>query len=168
MPVCTSCERDVSFLDLKGGLCRDCRTKAEAGRMAAAIKEIETVATPEELNDPRLLALIVSTTSEIPNRDIDCIIDIVGAEAAVGLNIFKDIAANFRDFFGGRSRTVQLAVKDARTACLLELRLAAVKLGADAIVGIKFDFSELSTTGTGGGILFVAATGTAVRLVPKD
>lgn len=167
MPVCTSCERDVSFSDLKGGRCRDCREKAEAGRMASAIKEIETVPTPEELNDPRVLALIVSTTNEIPNRKIDGIIDIVGSEAAVGLNIFKDIAANVRDFFGGRSRTVQLALKDARTACLIELRLAAAKLGADAIIGIKFDFSELST-GSGGGILFVAATGTAVRLVPKD
>ncbi|WP_246617502.1 hypothetical protein [Rhizobium populisoli] len=90
MPVCTSCERDVSFSDLKGGRCRDCREKAEAGRMASAIKEIETVPTPEELNDPRVLALIVSTTNEIPNRQIDGIIDIVGSEAAVGLNIFKD------------------------------------------------------------------------------
>lgn len=167
MPVCTSCERDVSFGDLKGGICRDCREKAEAGRMASAIKEIEAVPTPEELNDPRFLALIVSTTNEIPNRQIDGIIDIVGAEAAIGLNIFKDIAANFRDFFGGRSRTVQIVVKEARTACLIELRLAAVKLGADAVIGIKFDFSELSTTGSGGGILFVAATGTAVKLVPK-
>ena len=135
--------------------------------MASAIKEIEAVPTPEELNDPRFLALIVSTTNEIPNRQIDSIIDIVGAEAAIGLNIFKDIAANFRDFFGGRSRTVQIAVKEARTACLIELRLAAVKLGADAVIGVKFDFSELSTAGSGGGILFVAATGTAVRLVPE-
>ncbi|WP_376775947.1 heavy metal-binding domain-containing protein [Rhizobium populisoli] len=62
---------------------------------------------------------------------------------------------------------MQLALKDARTACLIELRLAAAKLDADAIIGIKFDFNELST-GSGGGILFVAATGTAVRLVPKD
>lgn len=166
MPVCASCDRDVSFGDLRGGICRACRAKAEAGRMATAIKEIEAVPAPEELNDPRFLALILSTTNEIPNRQIDGIIDIVGAEAAVGLNIFKDIAANFRDFFGGRSRTVQIAVKEARDACLIDLRLAAVKLGADAVIGVRFDFSELST-GSGGGILFVAATGTAVRLTPK-
>ncbi|WP_117195750.1 YbjQ family protein [Rhizobium terrae] len=163
MPACASCGRDVSFLDLRGGQCQDCRAQAESGRVASAIKEIETVPTPEELNDPAVLALIVTTTSEIPNRQIDGIIDIVGAETAVGLNIFKDIANNFRDFFGGRSKTVQTAVREARTACMAELRLAAVKLGADAVIGVRFDFSELSTAGSGG-ILFVAATGTAVKL----
>lgn len=164
MAVCTSCDKDVNFSDLKGGVCRECRARTEEERRVSAIKEIETEPSPEDLNDPAYLALIVTTANDIPRREIDEIIDIVGAEAAVGLNIFKDIANNFRDFFGGRSRTVQIAVREARSACMIELRREAVRLGADAIIGVKFDFSELSTAGSGG-ILFVAATGTAVKLV---
>ena len=38
--------------------------------------------------------------------------------------------------------------------------------GADAIIAMDLDYNEISTRGNGGGILFVAATGTAVSLAP--
>ncbi|MDR6817139.1 uncharacterized protein YbjQ (UPF0145 family) [Neorhizobium sp. 2083] len=132
--------------------------------MASAYRKIEQgIVSPEDLNDPALARIIITTGSDIPGRQIDSIVGIVGAETALGLSIFKDIANNFRDFFGGRSKTVQSAVRDARTVCMIELRREAIRLNADAIIAIKIDFSELSTGGAGG-ILFVAATGTAVKL----
>jgi len=164
MAVCTSCNLEFGFGDLRGGVCRDCRAKAEAASMASAYRKIEQgIVSPEDLNDPALARIIITTGSDIPGRQIDSIIGIVGAETALGLSIFKDIANNFRDFFGGRSKTVQSAVRDARTVCMIELRREAIRLNADAIIAIKIDFSELSTGGAGG-ILFVAATGTAVKL----
>ena len=132
--------------------------------MASAYRKIEQgIVSPEDLNDPALARIIITTGSDIPGRQIDSIVGIVGAETALGLSIFKDIANNFRDFFGGRSKTVQSAVRDARTVCMIELRREAIRLNADAIIAIKIDFSELSTGGAGG-ILFVAATGTAGKL----
>ncbi|MCQ1835590.1 YbjQ family protein [Neorhizobium galegae] len=164
MAVCTSCNREFGFADVRGGICRDCRAKAEAASIESAYRKIENgIVSPEDLNDPALARIIITTGSEIPGRRIDSIVDVVGAETALGLSIFKDIANNFRDFFGGRSKTVQSAVRDARTVCMIELRREAVRLNADAIIAIKIDFSELSMAG-GGGILFVAATGTAVKL----
>ncbi|MBP2557712.1 uncharacterized protein YbjQ (UPF0145 family) [Neorhizobium galegae] len=164
MAVCTSCNREFGFADVRGGICRDCRAKAEAASLESAYRKIENgIVSPEDLNDPALARIIITTGSEIPGRRIDNIVDVVGAETALGLSLFKDIANNFRDFFGGRSKTVQSAVRDARTVCMIELRREAVRLNADAIIAIKIDFSELSMA-AGGGILFVAATGTAVKL----
>ena len=35
--------------------------------------------------------VVLTTTANIPNRDIKEVVDIVSAEVAVGMNIFKDI-----------------------------------------------------------------------------
>jgi uncharacterized protein YbjQ (UPF0145 family) len=91
-------------------------------------------------------------------------IDIVSAECAYGMNIFRDFFNSIRDVVGGRSGSVQKLLKDARITCLNELKREAVNLGADAIIGVKLDYSEFS--GQGNGMLFLAATGTAVKLRP--
>lgn len=52
--------------------------------------------------------------------------------------------------------------KKAREAALIELRLEAHQLGADAVVGIDLDYSEIS--GSGKSMLFLVASGTAVRV----
>ncbi|WEX91283.1 heavy metal-binding domain-containing protein [Sinorhizobium garamanticum] len=40
----------------------------------------------------------------------------------------------------------------------------AAAIGADAIIAVRLYYSEVSAGGSGGGILFVAASGTAVKL----
>jgi uncharacterized protein YbjQ (UPF0145 family) len=45
------------------------------------------------------------------------------------------------------------------------LKLEAKKLGADAIIGIDLDYQEFS--GKGKGMLFLVASGTAVKLKPE-
>ncbi|MBB3457785.1 uncharacterized protein YbjQ (UPF0145 family) [Rhizobium sp. BK313] len=118
---------------------------------------------PPHIIDQRASGIIITTGNDIPRRVVSEIIQVVGTEAALGLNIFKDIANDFRDFFGGRSKTMQAALKDARAACITEIKREALILKADAVVSLRFDFSEMSTRSCGG-ILFVAATGTAVKL----
>ena len=105
----------------------------------------------------------VSTTPEIPNREIDYSIDLITAECVYGMNIFSDLFMNVRDVFGGRSATVQKAFKDARTTCMNELRREAIEIGANAIVGIDLDYNEISGGGKRGMLLLVAS-GTAVKL----
>lgn len=111
-------------------------------------------------------SIILTTSIDVPNRSIANVISIVAAEAAVGINVFKDIANNWRDFFGGRSASTQGSLKEARTACLHELKLEAARVGADAVIAVDLDYNEVSSSGSGGGILFVAASGTAVKLAP--
>ena len=63
---------------------------------------------------------------------------------------------------GGRSGAIQNTLRDARRQVMTELRHEAFSVGADAVVGVRLDYSEFS--GGGRAMLFVVATGTAVRL----
>ena len=58
----------------------------------------------------RLASHIVLTTSFfVSGSDIDSEIEIITAECVYGMNVFKDIFAGLRDFFGGRSQSMQEA-----------------------------------------------------------
>ncbi|RWY85183.1 YbjQ family protein [Rhizobium leguminosarum] len=114
----------------------------------------------------QLAAIVLTTSIDVPNRKIESVISIIAAEAALGMSIFRDIANNWRDFIGGRSDASQKSLREARLACLEELRREAAAVGADAVIAVDLDYNELSTSGSGGGILFVAASGTAVKLAP--
>ena len=78
------------------------------------------------------------------------------------MNIFKDFFAGVSDFFGGRNKSTQGVLKDARKTVLYELKKEAHLLGANAVIGVDLDYSEFS--GGGKSMLFVVASGTAVIL----
>ncbi|AHF83694.1 hypothetical protein RLEG3_18510 [Rhizobium leguminosarum bv. trifolii WSM1689] len=110
--------------------------------------------------------MILTTSIDVPNRQVERVISIIASEAALGMNIFRDIANSFRDFAGGRANSSQKSLREARLACLDGLKREAEAVGADAVIAVDLDYNELSTSGGGGGILFVAASGTAVKLTP--
>jgi len=93
-------------------------------------------------------------------------IDIVTSECVFGVNIFKDILGGVRDIVGGRAGAHQKVLKDLRKTCLDELRMNAAEMGADAVIGVDLDYSEIS--GKNGGLLMLVASGTAVKLEPKE
>lgn len=144
MPKCKNCGRDYWISSSSN--CAECEEKLEQERLTRLSENI-----------------ILTTSIDVPNREVEEVISIVASEAAVGLNIFKDVANNWRDFIGGRSQTSQTALKDTREACLEGLKQEAARKGADAVIAVDFTYNQLSTSGPGG-ILFVAATGTAVKL----
>jgi uncharacterized protein YbjQ (UPF0145 family) len=113
----------------------------------------------------KLVDIILTTSIEIPNRKVESVVSIVASEAALGMNVFRDIANSWRDFVGGRANSAQKSLREARLACLDELKREAAAIGADAVIAVDLDYNELSTGGSGG-ILFVAASGTAVKLEP--
>ena len=106
--------------------------------------------------------VVLTTTASVPNKEIKEVVDIVSAEVAVGMNIFKDIFSAVRDVVGGRAGAVQDTLRDLRGQALEELRQEASKVGADAVVGVDLDYSEFS--GGGRSMLFIVANGTAVKL----
>lgn len=107
-------------------------------------------------------AVLLTTTPTVPGREICGLLDIVSAECAYGMNILKDLFSNITDVVGGRSGATQGVLRDARHTVMAELRNEAFNLGADAVVGVDLAFSEFS--GGGKSMLFVVATGTAVKL----
>lgn len=87
---------------------------------------------------------------------------IVATEVVLGMNIIRDIFANVRDIFGGRSGAVQKTLEDARTAAFDELREKAVRLKADAIISVGVDYHSIST-GSAVNMLIVSVSGTAIK-----
>ena len=106
--------------------------------------------------------IVLTTADSVPRREITEVVEIVSAEVAVGMNIFKDILSAVRDVVGGRAGAVQDTLRDLRGQALEELRQEASRVGADAVVGVDLDYSEFS--GGGRSMLFIVANGTAVKL----
>lgn len=108
------------------------------------------------------LRRIILSTEAAPDLQVAERLDVITAEFAVGMNVLTDIFNAWRDFFGGRSKSYQNTLKDARKTVLRELRLEAHRLGADAVLGVNLAYSEIS--GGGKSMLFMVASGTAVKL----
>jgi len=102
---------------------------------------------------------ITLTTETAPNLNITKRIEIVTAEVAFGMNIFKDLFAGIRDIVGGRSEAVQATMRDSRRTALYELKKEAHAVGANAVVGVDLDYVELSGAGA---MVMLVASGTAV------
>jgi uncharacterized protein YbjQ (UPF0145 family) len=105
--------------------------------------------------------MITTTTNNIEGRPVQQYLGVVSSETIIGANIFKDLFAGLRDIVGGRSGTYERVIDEARTSAMTELVAKAQSLGANAVIGIDLDFE---TVGTGGSMLMVIATGTAVRV----
>ena len=106
--------------------------------------------------------ILVSTTPFIAGHEILEVLDIVTAERVSGINIVADVMMSFRDIFGGNSGVAQSSLKKMRQECMQLLRYEAALIGADGVVGVDFDYSEFS--GKGSAMLFLVASGTAVKL----
>ncbi|HLF45532.1 MAG TPA: heavy metal-binding domain-containing protein [Chitinophagaceae bacterium] len=105
--------------------------------------------------------MITTTTHSIDGKNIEQYLGVVSAEVIIGANVFKDILGGLRDFFGGRSGTYEKVLMEAKQNAMDELIQRSQSLGANAIVGIDLDFE---TVGSGGSMLMVIASGTAVRI----
>lgn len=105
--------------------------------------------------------MIVTTTHHVEGRPVREYLGIINAQSIIGANIFKDILGGLRDVFGGRSKTYEKVIEQAKEDALRELAEKAQTMGANAIIGVDLDFE---TIGGSGSMLMVIASGTAVRL----
>ncbi|MBC8987088.1 heavy metal-binding domain-containing protein [Pedobacter gandavensis] len=103
--------------------------------------------------------MLVTTTNSIEGRKVVKYIGLVSGETIIGANIFKDLFASIRDVVGGRSGSYEQVLREAKDTAINEMQQYASALGANAIIGVDLDYE---TVGSGGSMLLVAATGTAV------
>ena len=120
---------------------------------------------PTDVIDEIAKDLIVTTEFSMAEYTVTKRIEVITAECVFGMNLFKDFFAGIRDIFGGRSSASQKVLRDARRTCLTELRREGLIVGANAIVGVDLDYSEI--LGDGKSMLFVVVSGTAVTVEPK-
>ena len=103
--------------------------------------------------------IILSTTNSIDGKPAKEYLGLVTGETIIGANIFKDFFAGIRDIVGGRSGSYERVLREAKDTAVQEMTDNALRMGADAIIGIDLDYE---TVGANGGMLMVTASGTAV------
>jgi len=146
---------------------------AERARKAAALADLKE-------KDPCAYAIETGDWSEVPldqveqaarrivlttgffvaGAEIEKELEIITAECAYGMNLFRDFFASVRDIVGGRSGAVQKVLRDARRTVLAELKREALIVKADAVIGVDLDYQELG----GAKSILLVASGTAVKL----
>ena len=106
--------------------------------------------------------MIITTTPSIEGRQIESYIGLSSANVVVGTNVFSDFFASITDVFGGRSSTYQNKLDKTYAAAIEEIERKAIRMGADAVLGLKIDFYEISSKDKA--MFMVSAVGTAVKL----
>ncbi len=105
--------------------------------------------------------MIASTTPGLEGFRIVKYHDIVTGEAIMGANIVRDLMASITDVIGGRSKAYESKLQDGRRDAIQEMKMHAMRLGANAVVGVDIDYEVV-----GQSMLMVAASGTAVSVEP--
>ena len=103
--------------------------------------------------------VILTTTNAIQGADVERHLGIVFGDSVVGVNLFRDFFASIRDIVGGRSRSYEKELGNARDTAMNALVAQAQAMGADAVIGLDIDYEAI---GKGGSLLMVSASGTAV------
>lgn len=105
--------------------------------------------------------MLLTTTPNVEGKPIRAYHGIVTGEAILGANIFRDLFANIRDIVGGRSAGYEKALAEARQTAMDEMAESAAQLGGNAVIGVDLDYEVV---GSGGAMLMVSASGTAVTV----
>ncbi|MEY8000107.1 putative heavy metal-binding protein [Clostridium sp. JNZ X4-2] len=103
--------------------------------------------------------MIVTTTNSVEGKKVLEYKGIIFGEVISGVDVIKDIAAGLTNFFGGRSKSYEGELIQAREEALKELEDRASAVGANAVIGVDIDYEVL---GQAGNMLMVTASGTAV------
>lgn len=104
--------------------------------------------------------ILVTTTSNLEGWKVIKYINLVSARVVTGTDFISDFFASFSDIFGGRSSAYQEELRKINEEVIGFIKEEAYSLGANAVIGLRIDFDEIS--GKGMQMFMVTATGTAV------
>ena len=107
--------------------------------------------------------MLIVTTSTVPNREIDEVLGLVSANSVRSRNVGRDILAGIKSMMGGEIHAYTKLMTETREQVLEKLEASASALGADAIVAMKMESSDV-----GQNMAEVYMYGTAVRLRPRS
>jgi uncharacterized protein YbjQ (UPF0145 family)/DNA-directed RNA polymerase subunit RPC12/RpoP len=157
MAECTGCGKALKgWQSTLGGTCSTCHSK-----VAEQVIEKDNAQRQEALE-----AILVTTAHTLQGIEVTKYLGFVSTECAYGMNMFKDMFANVRNLVGGRSAAVEDTMRDSRETVLLELKREAYAKGANAVIAVDLDYTQL---GAGGNMMvLVTASGTAVVIETKE
>ncbi|MEZ4685450.1 MAG: YbjQ family protein [Bacteroidia bacterium] len=103
--------------------------------------------------------MLITTTQDIPGREIAEILDIARGSTVRSRNIGRDFGAAMRSIVGGEVKAYTTLMAKAREEALDRMIADGRALGADAIVNVRLQTSSVMT-----GASEIVAYGTAVKL----
>lgn len=103
--------------------------------------------------------MIISTSENIPNKEIIEVLGVVQGSTVRAKHIGKDIIAGFRNLVGGEVKQYTELLNDAREQAMERMTENAENIGADAIINIRIVTSMVSQMASE-----ILIYGTAVKL----
>lgn len=103
--------------------------------------------------------MIITTTENIPNKQIVEILGIARGSTVRARNVGRDIFAGFKNLVGGEISEYTKLQAQSREEAMQRMVDDAKKLGADAVVNVRFSTSTIMQ-----GASEILAYGTAVKL----
>ena len=157
MAECKECGTSIKAWEAIGGACENCYSLYL--KKKALLKEREANAEREQAVE-ELGSVLLTTAHTLQDVTVTKYLGVVSAECAYGMNMFKDMFANVRNLVGGRSAAVEDTMRDSRETVMQELKREAHAKGANAVIAVDLDYTQL---GAGGNMMvLVSASGTAV------
>ena len=101
--------------------------------------------------------MFLVTTDTIPGKEFEAL-GLVSGSTVSSKNAFKDMGAGFKSMVGGELGSYNEMLKESRDIALNRMIEQAQKMGADAIVAIRFSSSSVMQ-----GAAEILVTGTAVK-----
>src|SRR5881397_4157697 len=103
-------------------------------------------------------AVLIATTNELPGYVVDEVLGEVFGLTVRSRNIGSQLGAGLKSILGGELKGMTKALADSREQVIQRMVEEAELKGADAIVAMRFDTSEMGSNWTE-----ICAYGTAVR-----
>ena len=103
--------------------------------------------------------MIMTNTEEVPGREVSAILGLVRGNTIQAKHVGKDIVAGFRNFVGGEIKEYTNMISEAREIALKRMEQKAERLGADAVINVRFTTSAVMPSAAE-----ILAYGTAVKL----
>ena len=120
---------------------------------------------PYEISPPRYSVShhMVTTAFELPGFRVSRNLGVVRGIVVRSRNVFVNIGAAFKSMVGGNITAWSQLCEQTRSDAFDIMIQHATELGANAIIGARYDATEVS-----GGVTEVLAYGTAVIVEPVD
>lgn len=106
--------------------------------------------------------IIITTTNNVEGYKVEAYLGVVNANFVAGTGFITDFFASVTDVLGGMSSSYQFEMDRLYEKARLAISAEAKSKGADAILGYRIDFDEIS--GKGKSMFMISVSGTAVRL----
>ncbi|MDQ1493898.1 MAG: hypothetical protein QOG69_381 [Actinomycetota bacterium] len=103
--------------------------------------------------------MLIVTTNDLPGYRIDEVLGEIFGLTVRSRNAFSQMGAGLKSIIGGELRGMTTALVDSRNQVMQRLIDEATQRGANAILAMRFDTSEM-----GGVWTEICAYGTAVRV----